>query len=209
LVFLNPKNWMFEAREIPTGKILFQMVDPGWAKFTSYNWKLTPDGKTRIEVNGQVHAYDNLGNHRQLNLRGASWPVLSFDSRYLLVNTSSQPHPWLGWIWNWFGSPNRAVAVLYDLQKGAEIASFANASASSWISQDNRKLATVTVNNSLTLNIYDLPPSKPWGRIVGYALSVAGGVFLVGLLCGFLRRKKNPTISSRTPEIGYRAARVN
>ena len=195
LLFPNPKNKIMEAREIPTGKILFQKVDHAvnlhsteWA----FDWTLTPDGKTKIEVDGQIHILDSRSGQRHLNLPGDFFPVLSFDGRYLLVTRMAFLDARLFWILSWFVNPEpiRQLTVLYDLEKEAEIASFALARRDIVrFSQDNRSLAILT--DDLYLNIYDLPLGKPWDRIVGYALSVAGGVLLVGLVFSCFRRKQS------------------
>jgi hypothetical protein len=189
--FEDPEDGVIEIREVPTGKMLFQWKGSVEPDYPLADWMITPDGKTRVMVDDAIHVYDNKGGHRDLNVPAWKWPVLSLDGRLLLVEKSTPtPNPWFAWLWNWFTTPKKEQMQpetgLYDLERGTELASFPN-SHGCLISQDIRKFAIFTGDS---LNIYDLPLSKPWAKIAGYALRVAGGVFLVGLILGFLRGKK-------------------
>ncbi len=184
LMIHKSKERAIEAWEVPTGKHFFSVPSGG-----ILSWSITQDGKKKIFVDGQVHVFDDKDSKRTLNLAGNIFPAISIDGRYLLVTLENEslPHPVIQSLYNCFGVPDSSKAtVLYDLDNAVEIAAFANAGASRF-SLDNSKIVTATDDS---LSIFDLPLTKPWPKIAAYALSVAGGVFLVGLAFGFIRRKK-------------------
>jgi hypothetical protein len=190
LLFYNDEKHQIEAREIPNGKILFEKpIVRGSELLPLYDWKITPDGKKRIEVDGKIHIYDSAGGHRILDFAGDSIPVLSVDGRYLLVSVLNQTphHPWVEWFFKSFFKSNSGTVVgFYDLNSEIKLATFTDAQFG-YFSLDNRRMAIRTRDS---WEIYDLPLQKPWPKIAAYALSVAGGVFLVGVAFGFFREEK-------------------
>ncbi len=171
-----------EAWEVPTGNHFFSVPSGG-----IFRWSITPDAKRKVFVDG--HVFDDKDGEKTLNLSGNIFPAISIDGRYLLVTLENPvlPHPLIQSLNNCFGVPESSKAtVLYDLDNAVEIAAFANVGASHF-SLDNSKIVTSTDDS---LSVFNLPLTKPWSKIATYALGVAGGVFLAGLLLGLFHRKQ-------------------
>jgi hypothetical protein len=183
-------SFPIELRQVPTGKLLWKdTLDRAWDQELTRTIRITPDGKTTVQIYGQVHVSDNAGTHRVFPIPRGAIEDLSPDGRYLLIQGYGEDTPpWLKKLYEWCGIPTKqsGSAYLYDLKTGQELGRFAN----TWfgqISVDSNRLA---VGGKEGWAVYDLPLRKPWPTIIGYALGVAVAVFLVGVFFGRFRRRK-------------------
>ncbi len=209
VLLLRGPDTCVEAREILTGKLLFRERDPV-AMIQIPPWRVIPHGTKRIEFRDNTLLFDNNGACQELIIPSAFYSGLFFfpssagrefgaslstSGRYLLMQTY-EPRgavpPLLLWMNKSFGFPDISCfsteTALYDLETGSKVTSFAGADVG-FFSRNNLGLAIFNFS-PFTLDIYDLSLPKPWLKITMYSLAAASGVFLIGLLLGFLRRKK-------------------
>jgi hypothetical protein len=183
-----------KLNEIPTGRLRleFTLRGPGHAGIV---W--TPDGRTVVEAGRPGHIWiDGERSTRDLDI--ANSPAVSPDGRFLAGNVHSlHAYPdWLAATLAIIGIRlGESAIVIYDLRTGQQAARLPRG-GSPHFSLDGGVIAVATEES---LELYDSPLRKPWGKIVCLALGCAGVVFLMGQWIRWRRRKPiQPAIAGET-----------
>jgi hypothetical protein len=166
------------------------------------SWALTPDANTAALVccNQKIQVWDlRTGRRRRLDVPAEHMMLfqrvaVSTDGRYLTLvmdRPRAPNHPWLDWLMDRLGRlPKEGPElVVYDLTTNSEVAAFRNSpKPEPWsypgiakFSLDGRSLAII---QGKSLDIYDFPLHRPWGKIAAYALTATAVVWVLAWLIG-------------------------
>jgi hypothetical protein len=156
---------------------------------------LAQDGKLLVFGNQQsVQFFGADGSRRELSPMNADHtPVLSPDQRWLAVfawHDARKRSPSILERLRLAKPPERWTRLtLYSLEDGQERATFPRGNAACFTTDSQILLV---LDEKGMLQLWDVPPGRPWNQIAGYA----GVVGLVGVVVGTLlnrRRRDKPT----------------